>query len=109
MKKNAQRTLAWMLTLTMLMTTAVFAETPEAAPAGSDSAHVTCAEVRETPDIPVETGKITLPEAGTYCEGELLVKMKQSVSLQSAEDVFAEYARDCEFLFSVEDTGSLSV
>ena len=105
MRKTIFRIIAWVLTLTMLLTTAAFAEAPDDSASGfrADRTYETHEDARKTPDTPTAKQSYTLPEAGTYCKGELLVKVKQTVSLQSERDKFAEYASNCEYLFSVEN------
>ena len=68
------------------------------------------ARLREWDVGPMGRQLPVLPEAGTYCEGELLVKVGSAAAALSAEEdpfeaAVGKYAEDLEYLFSVGDSG----
>ena len=117
MMKRFTRLLAVLLALTMLLSCAAFAETTQAtaqpaenagnysqsdkdslaalSAAGSgDTAAAKPAADAEAPALPAD---------GTYVPGELLVKVRRSASLQSAESMFGQFAESTENLMSVPE------
>lgn len=88
---------------------------PETAPASIDTPEALLPTALETAKAAYEgrsrdgaaDGRLTLPEKGTYLEGELLVKLERRPTLYSADDPIAAYAAEVDYLFSVDsDSGS---
>ena len=97
---------------------------PETAPASIDTPEALLPTALETAKAAYEgrsrdgaaDGRLTLPEKGTYLEGELLVKLERRPTLYSADDPIAAYSADdpiaayaaeVDYLFSVDsDSGS---
>ena len=117
MMKRFTRLLAVLLALTMLLSCAAFAETTQAtaqpaenagnysqsdkdslaalsAALSDDTAAAKPAADAEAPALPAD---------GTYVPGELLVKVRRSASLQSAESMFGQFAESTENLMSVPE------
>lgn len=119
-KRRIERFGALLLSAALLMTTVVFAlpEEPEYSAPASKSVRrqeyanfaLDDARLREWDVGPMGRQLPVLPEAGTYCEGELLVKVGSAAAALSAEEdpfeaAVGKYAEDLEYLFSVGDSG----
>lgn len=119
-KRRVERFGALLLSAALLMTTAVFAlpeESEYSAPASKSVRRqeyanfaLDDARLREWDVGPMGRQLPVLPEAGTYCEGELLVKVGSAAAALSAEEdpfeaAVGKYAEDLEYLFSVGDSG----
>lgn len=118
-KRRIERFGALLLSAALLMTTAVFAlpEEPEYSAPASKSVRqqeyvdftLDDAQLREWDTESMGRQLPVLPEAGTYCEGELLVKVGTAAAVLSAEEdpfeaAVGEYVEDLEYLFSVGDS-----
>ena len=117
-KRIIERFGALLLSAALMMTTAAFAlpEAAEYSAPASESVRrqeyadfaLDKAQLREWDAEPMGRRLPSLPEAGTYCEGELLVKVGAAFAALSAEEdpfeaVVGKYVEDMEYLFSVGD------
>ena len=115
MKRRVERFGALLLSAALLMTTAAFAlpETPEYSVSASENVrrqelvYFTADDtwLREWDAEPMGRQLPALPEAGTYREGELLVKVSPAIAATSSGDHLFEtaadkYVEDLEYLFS---------